>query len=178
VEFSKSGDDVFASFIVDHLPLGVTGIVLGAVFSAAMSTLSSSLNSTATALVNDIWVPYRRPQATESHKLKVTRIATIVFGCLQIQVAIAGQALTQGVIEAVMQIAGFTNGIILGVFFLGIFTRGVGARAALWGFALGLGLMTWICFGTDLAWPWFALVGSGATFLFGLLAEAVLPNHT
>ena len=52
----------------------------------------------------------------------------------------------------------------------------MGASAALWGFVLGLGLMTWINFGTDLAWPWFALVGSGATFLFGLLAQAVLPN--
>jgi len=170
-------DHEFASFIVDHLPIGVTGIVLGAVFSAAMSTLSSSLNSTATALVNDIWVPYRRPQASESYKLRVTRIATIVFGGLQIQVAIAGQGLEQGVIDAVMAIAGFTTGIILGVFFLGIFTRHVRARAALWGFVLGLGLMTWVNFGTDLAWPWFALVGSGATFLFGLLAE-VLSSRT
>jgi SSS family transporter len=179
-EFSRSGDDVFASFIVDHLPLGVTGIVLGAVFSAAMSTLSSSLNSTATALVNDIWVPYRRPQATEPQKLRVTRIATILFGCLQMLVGIVGQALAliPGVIEGVMAIAGFTTGIILGVFFLGIFTRRVQARAALWGFVLGLGLMTWVNFGTDLAWPWFALVGSGATFLFGLLAHLVLSNRT
>ncbi len=177
-KFSESGDDVFASFIVDHLPIGVTGIVLGAVFSAAMSTLSSSLNSTATALVNDIWIPYRRPQATEPQKLRVTRIATILFGCLQMLVGIVGQALAliPGVIEGVMAIAGFTTGIILGVFFLAIFTRRVGASAALWGFVLGLGLMTWINFGTDLAWPWFALVGSGATFLFGLLAQAVLPN--
>ncbi|MHC4079358.1 MAG: sodium:solute symporter, partial [Planctomycetota bacterium] len=171
-------DHEFASFIVDHLPIGVTGVVLGAVFSAAMSTLSSSLNSTATALVNDIWVPYRRPQASEPYKLKVIRIATIVFGCLQIQVAIAGQGLKQGVIDAVMQIAGFTTGIILGVFFLGIFTRRVQARAALWGFVLGLGLMTWVSFATNLAWPWFALVGSGATFLFGLLAHLVLSNRT
>jgi len=176
-EFAESGDDVFASFIVDHLPIGVTGIVLGAVFSAAMSTLSSSLNSTATAFVNDLWVPYRLPTAGESHKRKLVQICTVIFGFLQIQVGIAGQGLQAGVIEAVMAIAGFTTGLILGVFCLGIFTRRVRAPAALWGFAAGLVLMTWIHFGTDLAWPWFTLVGSCATFLFGLLAQAAVSHR-
>lgn len=165
-------DHEFATFIVHHLPLGITGVVLGAVFAAAMSTLSSSLNSTATALTNDIWVPWLRPRASEAYKLKATRTATVVFGLLQIQVAIAGQGLERGVIDAVMAIAGFTTGILLGVFFLGIFTRHVRASSALCGFALGLALMTWINFYTQLAWPWFALVGSSATFLFGLSAEA------
>ena len=73
-------------------------------------------------------------------------------------------------------IAGFTTGIILGVFLLGIATVRVGSRAAFVGMAAGTCIMSSVYFGTDLAWPWYALVGSSATFMFGLLASLVFPR--
>lgn len=161
----ERGDQVFARFILDHMPVGLLGVLLGAVFAAAMSTLSSSLNACATAITNDF--PRR---GDDSHPLRRIRTLTVVFGLVQIAVGIGGQWLEASVVSSVLGIAAFTTGIVLGVFFLGIFTR-VDQRAALAGFGLGLLAMTTIFFATPLAWPWYALVGSMLTFGFGLLAS-------
>ena len=175
---ASDSDQVFATFIVDYLPVGVLGIVLGAVFSAAMSTLSSSLNSAATALVNDIYLPRSRADVDDRRRLRAARLFTILFGVAQIIVGIGGQWLHQDVISSVLAIQSFTTGIILGVFFLGIFSRRVTEPAALVGLVGGLAAMTAVSFGTNLAWPWFALVGSSATCAIGLAAQSFLgPNR-
>ena len=169
---------MFARFILDHMPVGVLGILLGAIFAAAMSTLSSSLNSCATAAANDIYFPLIGQDVDPARKLRVIRILTVFFGMVQIAVGIGGQWLKSTVVSSVLGIAAFTTGIILGVFFLGIFTERVGQRAALTGLIVGLVGMTWIFFATDLAWPWFALVGSAGTFAVGLAASYIWRRET
>jgi len=164
-------DRVFAHFMVHELPPGVLGLVLGAVFAAAMSTLSSSLSSSATAAVNDL-LPTRTSQP---ERLALTRRLTVFFAVAQMGVAIAGQQLADSVVNGVLAIAGFTTGIILGVFFLGIGFPRVGERAALVGLVVGLAITTAAAFATTLAWPWFALVGSGSTVLAGWLASIKWP---
>ncbi|MEX2119592.1 MAG: sodium:solute symporter [Pirellulales bacterium] len=168
-------DEVFPTFIVHELPLGVVGLTLSAVFAAAMSTLSSSLNSSAAAAVNDFYIPLVRP-AAPGHTLWVTRGFTVLFGLLQITVGIAGQYLAKSVIDNVMLIAAFTMGIILGLFFLGLASRRAGGRAALVALAAGLAGMTYIALFTSLAWPWYAAVGSLGTLLVGLAAGRFWPD--
>jgi SSS family transporter len=160
-------DRVFARFILDELPTGLVGLLLGAIFAAAMT---SSLNSCATVAVNDL---LRIP---EERQLKVTRVLTAVFGAVQIAVGIAGQWLKSSIVSSVLGIAAFTTGIVLGVFFLGLFSRRVGQREALVGFVTGFIGMTAIFFGTPLAWPWYALVGSLMTVAAGLGASYFLPG--
>jgi SSS family solute:Na+ symporter len=169
-------DRVFVRFIVDELPHGMVGLVIGAIFAAAMSTLSGSLNSSATAAVTDFYRPLVRPGASAKHLLRVTQAFTLVFGAVQIAVALGGPLLSRTVVESVLTIAGFTTGIILGVFFLGIFTRRVGPRAAFAGLLTGLASISAVAFGTTLAWPWYTLVGSLATFAFGLAASLAWPE--
>ena len=77
--------------------------------------------------------------------------------------------------RSVLGIAAFTTGIVLGVFFLGMFTPRVGQRAALAGLVAGLAGMTSIFFATSLAWPWYALVGSLLTVGAGWIAS-VFPG--
>ena len=161
-------DRVFARFILDELPTGLVGLLLGAIFAAAMT---SSLNSCATVAVNDL---LRIP---EERQLRVTRVLTALFGAVQIAVGIAGQWLKSSIVSSVLGIAAFTTGIVLGVFFLGIFARRVGQRAALTGFVVGLAVMTGIFFGTSLAWPWYALVGSLITVAAGLGASHLWPRE-
>lgn len=174
VPFDRA-DRVFAHFILEEMPVGVLGLLLGAVFAAAMSTLSSSLNSCATAAVSDFWSPREGRAAMPERRLRATRLLTVLFGLMQIGVGIAGRWLTATVVSAVLGIAGFTIGIVLGVFFLGLFAPRVGQRAALAGLVTGLAGMTWIFFATDLAWPWYALVGSLGTFAAGWAASLVWP---
>jgi SSS family solute:Na+ symporter len=173
-----SGDEVFAAFIVGYLPVGVTGVVLAAVFSAAMSTLSSSLNSSAAAAVNDLYLPRQKTRPSPRRLLRVSRGLTIAFGAVQIGVAMLGRWLAGIVVERVMAIASFTIGVILGVFFLGVFVRRAGQTAALTGLLTGLTIMAAIVLGTDLAWPWFALAGSSITFFAGGAAAFLLPAPT
>jgi len=192
VAFTKP-DEVFASFIVRQLPVGLVGITLAAVFSAAMSTLSSSLNSSATAAVNDFYLPATGRDASAQHVLAVSRILTVGFGLVQIGVAIAGSAMTRSVIDSVLAIASFTSGSILGVFFLGVLTKRVSQQAALIGLVTGLSVLTAVAFGPrlaallplpepwsalghwQLAWPWFAVVGSMTTLGAGWLAGIWKP---
>ncbi len=175
VPFDRA-DRVFARFIVEELPSGVLGLVLGAVFAAAMSTLSSSLNSSATATVNDFYRPLFGRGASSSRLLQLTRSFTVVFAVVQVGVAISGQWLSKTVVENVLTIAGFTTGITLGVFLLGLLVPGASQRAALTGFGLGLLIMSAVAFGTSLAWPWYTVVGSSATLGIGSLASRIWPS--
>jgi SSS family solute:Na+ symporter len=166
-------DRVFVRFIATEMPVGLTGLVLGAVFAAAMSTLSSSLNSSATAAVHDLARPWLGPDRGDGRLLRATRGLTVVFGVLQMAVALGASRLTESVVTNVLTVAGFTTGIVLGVFFLGLFTR-VGQRGALTGLVAGLVLMTVVAFATPLAWPWYSMVGSLGTLAFGALAGEIL----
>jgi Na+/proline symporter len=166
------GDEVFARFLIDHMPVGILGITLAAVFSAAMS---SSLNSAAAAAVNDIYAPLSGEKSPR-HLLWASRVFTVAFGLVQIGVGVAGAALARSVIDSVLAIASFTAGVVLGMFFLGVLTKRVSETAALVGLLAGLSLITYIAFGTKVAWPWYALIGSVTTFAVGLAASLLWPS--
>jgi SSS family solute:Na+ symporter len=171
----QRNDQVFASFVLERMPSGALGIVLGAIFAAAMSTLSSSLNSCATSAVHDIWVPWFRPDATDAQRLGATRFATIVFGVLQIAVGIGGSSLGGSVVDHVITIAAFTTGLVLGLFFLGQWTR-ANQRDAFVGFAAGL-VATSVTYAWNLVPPvWLACIGSLTTFAVGTLTHLLLKG--
>lgn len=164
-------DEVFIAFIVDHLPVGLSGLVLAAIFAAAMS---SSLNSSASALMDDLFLPMLRREISEKEKLWWGRLFTAMFGVAQIGAALFGEHVKQSVVSSVLSIAGFTTGITLGVFFLGIFVRRATSQSALIGLLAGLGVVSYVAFGTRIAWPWYTIIGSSTTFLVGLAASLVL----
>jgi len=182
----EHNDEVFAAFIVDHLPVGLVGITLAAVFAAAMSTLSSSLNSSAAAAVSDFYRPWAYPHmgaagdasrddTHDGELLSVGRRFTILFGTLQIAVGIGASYVSRSIVEDALAIAGFTAGILLGVFGLGMFTQSAHQRGALVGMLTGIAVLTWIQFGTSIAWPWLAIIGSASTFTAGFLASQWIP---
>lgn len=165
VRFERS-DEVVATFIVNQMPVGLVGLMLAAVFSAAMSTLSSSLNSSAGAVVSD----FLKNVGTPRTKLKLSRLLTLVFGLLQIGLAIAAIQLERSVIDNALAIAGFSSGILVGVFALGVLTRHVGQVSAMIGMLEGTLILCMIKFWTPIAWPWYAPIGAAATIGFGLIA--------
>jgi SSS family transporter len=170
-------DRIFPYFIVQHLPTGIVGLVLAAIFAAAMSTLSSSLNSSSAAALNDFYLPLTRRRHGEAHYLRRSRLFTAMFGAVQIVVAIVAIKLSSRVVDEVLGIASFTNGIILGVFLLGTFTSRVGQRAAFAGIVLGTIVMLYVKLGTAISWQWYVLIGSIATFLFGVLASYAIDRE-
>ncbi|MCW5969708.1 MAG: sodium:solute symporter [Blastocatellales bacterium] len=170
-------DRIFPHFIVAHLPSGVVGLVMAAIFSAAMSTLSSSLNSSAATAVGDFYMPMTRNNRSDAHYLNVSRLMTAVWGAVQIGVAIAAINLSSRVVDEVLGIASFTNGVILGLFFLGTFTKRAGQRAAFVGIIVGASVMLAIKLGTAVSWQWYVLIGSLTTFASGYAASLAVGDH-
>ncbi len=169
-------DTVFATFIVNEIPrgYGIVGLILAAVFAAAMSTLSSSLNSSASSALSDWYLSGDRVQLTDSQALWTGRGLTVVFGVIQMSVAMGGIYLADVVVNNVLAVAGLTSGVLVGLFALGVLTRRVGQTAALIGLVIGLMTVFGVKFGTDLAWPWYALTGAVVTFVVGLAVAECL----
>jgi solute:Na+ symporter, SSS family len=185
ISFEKT-DQVFAHFIVNHFPknTGLVGLMLAAILAAAMSTLSSSLNSSASALVNDFYLPSLKTPLPPERALAVTRNLTVLFGVIQIGVGFWATQLARTVVDNALTIAGFSAGLLLGVYALGVVTKRVGQSAALIGAGWGLVVLLFVQFGVGpmwgwkpIAWPWLALVGSLSTFVGGLLFSVVWPQR-
>lgn len=170
-EFS-SKDQVLATFIVREMPIGMVGLTLAAVFSAAMSTLSSSLSSSAGAVVND----FLKTGRSSEQQMTASRWLTLMFGVIQIGVGIAASQMSQSVIGDALAIAGFSAGILLGVFALGVATKHVGQRSAMVGMICGTIAMCGIKFGTMVAWPYYSVVGASVTVAGGLICQQVFPG--
>jgi SSS family transporter len=176
-ETFAGSDRVFPHFIVTELPPGVVGLIIAAVFAAAMSTLSSSLNSSSAAAVTDFYRPMRS-RRQDAHYLSVARWMTLLWGVVQISMALLAGSLSRRVVDEVLGIASFTNGAILGVFLLGTLTKRVRQNAALVGMGAGIVLMLYVRIFTHTAWPWYVLIGSLTTFFAGWLASRVLESST
>jgi len=170
-------DEVFASFIIDHLPVGIKGLTLAAVFAAAMSTLSSSLSSTTSALVNDFYLPLTSTTKQQTELVKLSRLFTALFGIAQISVGIASQSISNSVVGSVLAIAGISTGLILGIFYLATFSKRTSQASALLGFVVGLGVVLYVAFEMkdQVAWPWYTLIGATTVFLVGIAASQFLP---
>lgn len=176
--FTRDGrvqtDRIFPYFIINHLPPGVVGLVLAAIFAAAMSTLSSSLNSASAAVVNDFYMPATRGRRDERHYLAVSRWLTLIFGVVQVGIAVVAISFSSRVVDEVLGIASFTNGIILGVFLLGTVTRAT-QPAAFAGIVAGSSVMLAVKLHTIVSWQWYVLIGSMITLAVGVAAQHLLP---
>ncbi len=169
------GDRIFAHFIVSHLPTGVAGLVIAAIAAAAFT---SSLNSQAATTMADFYMPMTRNEKSESHYLNASRLLTAVWGVVQIVVGVIAIKLSRRVVDEVLGIASFTNGVILGVFFLGTFTKRVRQTAAIVGIVVGAAVMLAVKLFTGVSWQWYVLIGSSVTFVVGCLASLVIGERT
>jgi SSS family transporter len=131
IEQTLKNDQVFAHFIVHVMPVGMSGLTLAAVLSVAMSTISSSVGSSASTFVTDLWLGGSQVAKDEASMTWLCRVATVGFGLLQAVVALAVAWLpvlqVQSVINQVLTLSGFASGIVLGIFLLTISRRKISA---------------------------------------------------
>lgn len=178
-----AGDQAFAAFITNHVPTGFRGFLFAAVIAAAMSTLSSSLNASAGVAVRDVFKPLLGIDGANS--VRVAQIATMIFALLQCGVALTAYwtVLGSSVINDVLAIAGFTTGILVGLFAMGMICgrcRPLAAAIALTaGVVAGSALFGWNWSNLDtpsnqIHWTWNALIASSSTLFVGLIAAKIL----
>lgn len=123
---------VFAHYILHHMPTGLRGLLVAGIFATAMGSLSTALNALATSFTEDWYVPYIRPGATPQQIVSAARKSTVVFSVLLVLIgsatAYAAIVLKSGIIPIVLGIFGYTYGSLLGVFLVGMLTRGRGSN--------------------------------------------------
>jgi solute:Na+ symporter, SSS family len=161
-------DRIFPIFIVEQMPPGISGLVIAAIFAAAMSTLSSSLNSLASSSVNDFYRNYFARDKSDSHYLKISRLLTLLWGAVLIGISMLARHWGE-LLEAGLTITGITMGSVLGIFLLGAWTARIGQRSALAGMIAGLVIVVGVHFSGAVAWTWYVLIGTAVTFLVGVL---------
>ena len=161
------GDRVFPDFITKYMPTGLSGLVVAAIFAAAMS---SSLNSIAATAVNDLYKPFR-PDRGDKHYLKVSHLLTLAWGVVQIGVALAVRNQPGSALSMALSIASLINGPILGVFLVGTFLRRVSQPPALIGMVVSIGSMLYVFLATKIAWTWYVFLGSLITFVVAWAAS-------
>ncbi|MBZ5602920.1 MAG: sodium:solute symporter [Acidobacteriia bacterium] len=152
---------IFLSFVTRYLPRGVIGLVLGVIFTAAMSAISGEINSLATVTVIDI---YRRlkPGATDRQTVFASRLGTVFWGAYAIAFsALFGQGFGT-LIEAVNQVGSFFYGPMLGVFFIAFFVKRVGGTAVFVGAIAGELAIIAVSRTTHIAYLWYNVVGAVA----------------
>jgi SSS family transporter len=168
-------DEYFPYFIVHYLPIGLKGLIIAAVFSVTMSTVSGALSSSASSMVNDLYRPLF-PKTKERTLLRVSKGSTAFWGLVQMGVALAAERLSDSVVNNALAVASFVTGLLLGLFLLGLWTKDVGQRAAFVGLIVGTAAVSAVKFLTSVSYPWYALVGSGTVVVVGLLASRLLPE--
>jgi solute:Na+ symporter, SSS family len=165
-------DRIYPQFIWTHLPVGVAGLVIAAVLAAAMSNLSSALNSLASTSVMDFY-KLRVTGKTEKHYLGVARSATLVWGVVLFGIGYLARHV-DSVLEAGLGIASILYGALLGVFLLGVLTKRVSERAAMAGMLAGFCINLYVRFGTPIAWTWYVLIGTVVTAGVALAVSLLL----
>ncbi len=169
-------DRLYPKFIWENLPVGVAGLVMAAILAAAMANLSAALNSLASTTVMDFYRPLttREPSpgaaAPADRLLQLARWATVLWGAVLVAIGLVASH-WGSVLESGLSIASVTLGILLGVFLLGVLTRRVGEWAAIAGVVAGLAAILYVKLGTHIAFTWWVLIGSSATFAAGYVSS-------
>lgn len=141
-------DQIFASWVAFELPVGVTGLLLAAIFAAAQSTLSTGLNSVASSWALDIQPYISKTELTDKKKTRIGMVVTVAVGVLSIGTSML---LAHGGIDSAYQwfnsFMGLVLGVLMGVFVLAVFTKRGNACGATCGFIASAAVMIFVAYG-------------------------------
>lgn len=177
-----ASDELFPTFIVDRLPTGLSGLLIAGIFAAAMSTVSSSLNSLASAATHDFYAPLTGKRDPR-HLLTVGRWATVGWALVLTGGALSFGSPDRPVVELALAIASITYGGLLGTYVLGGVVRQAVQRDAIVAIVVATTAMLLIVLGKpgpfgSLAWPWYVPLGTSIAVAAGLLSSLMRRDGT
>ena len=178
-----TSDEIFARFVVEELPPGISGLLVAGVFAAAMSSLSSSINSLASATAYDFWAPLAGSEDDETRTLRAGKLFTVVWATLLVGGGVLFIPLSEGntAVEVALAIASMVYGGLLGTFVLAVRSRRADQRSAIVGMIAGIGVVAaiWWFARADVAWPWFVPIGTAVTTAVGwVLGRGTTPSRS
>ena len=170
-------DDLLPQFMMSHLPIGIRGLFVAAIVAAAMSTLSSSLNSSAASTIGDFYLPWTRSKRSDQHYLRASQVATIAWGMLQIVMALIAMRLSSRVVDEVLGIQSFSGGLTLGAFLLALLPSS-SSRSVIISTLVGANVLLFTRLFTAVSWQWYAVIGTLVTAAVGWSLSQRSTNHS
>jgi Na+/proline symporter len=172
----QNTDAIFPHFIMSKMPVGVAGILIAAIFSATMSTVSSNVNSISTAFTSDFYRHFY-PQSSDKRQLAVARWSGIVFGGIGVAFALLMATLNiLSLFDYFNKILGLLASGLGGLFIMGIFFPQVNGRSALLGFGAGIVVLLFVQFETDISFWLYGFIGIVTSVLVALIGSLFISN--
>ena len=171
-QLDLKSDEVFPKFIIEQLPVGISGIIIAGLFAAAMSTLAGSISSLSSSTMLDLYQPFKKTDDPKK-ELKISRMFSLMWAALLIGAAIFFQNSPQTVVELALSIASFTYGGLLGTFMLGLFVKNATQEDALAGFTSGIFVMITVISLNLVAWTWYTIIGVITTMAIGAFLSSL-----
>jgi solute:Na+ symporter, SSS family len=168
---------IIPTFILTRLPIGLIGLLIVGILMAATDTIAAELNSLSTATVIDFYKRWARPEATDTHYLTVSKIATGLWGLFACAIAVWAAELGS-LIEVVNRFGSFFYGSILGVFILAAGVPWATANGAFVGLIAGMASVAWAASFTNVAFLWHNVIGVVGAVAAGLAVSLVDPART
>jgi len=169
-------DQIFPLFIATEMPIGLAGLIVAGIFAAAQSTVSTSMNSTATAIVTDFMRPFDACRSERGY-LNAARLITFVMGVLGTLLGlIFVDPEIKSLFDAFLKVIGLFMGVLGGLFVLGVMTRRANAGGALTGALIGAAVMFSLWKFTKVNGYIYTASGITACFVTGYLASLLLPR--
>jgi Na+/proline symporter len=165
---------IIPTFILSELPIGLVGLLLLAILLAATDTIAGELSSLSTATVIDFYKRWARPEASDAHYLRVSRLATALWGLFACGVAVWAAELGS-LIEVVNRFGSFFYGSILGVFILAFGVPLATGTGAFLGLIAGMGAVAWTASFTPIAFLWHNVIGAVVVVVVGVLLSLLDP---
>jgi solute:Na+ symporter, SSS family len=171
----KDTDYIFLTFVVQHLPRGLVGLLVAVIFCAAMSASSSELNALGSTTTVDIYQRLLRRDSTDRHYVRVSKVLTACWGGVAIGFALCAHLL-ENLIEAVNILGSLFYGTILGIFLTAFLVKRVRGSAVFLAAILAEGTVITLYFTTAIGYLWYNLIGCAMVLALGILFQAVLPE--
>ena len=169
-------DQIFPLFIATEMPIGLAGLIVAGIFAAAQSTVSTSMNSTATAIVTDFMRPFDACRSERSY-LNAARLITFVMGVLGTLLGlIFVDPEIKSLFDAFLKVIGLFMGVLGGLFVLGVMTRRANAGGALAGAFIGAAVMFSLWKFTNVNGYIYTTSGIATCFIAGYLTSLLLPR--
>lgn len=179
---TRDSDYIFISYVMNYLPIGIVGLLLAVIFSAAMSSTSAELNALASTTTVDIYKRNFKQEGDDAHYLKASKLFTLMFGVLAIIFALMA-SLFENLIQAVNILGSLFYGTILGIFIVAFFMKNIRGTAVFIGACIAEVFVITI-YSLDkleilqIEYLWLNLIGCFLVMLFAFIIQNALPKKS
>lgn len=172
---TKDTDYVFISFIMNHFPTGLVGLLLAVIFSAAMSSTASELNALGSTSVVDLYKRSFKKEGSPRHYLNASRLFTLAWGIIAIIFA-AFASLADNLIEFVNIIGSIFYGTILGIFLVAFYIKFIKSNAVFIAACIAEATVLYLFFTTDIGFLWFNVIGCVLVVAIAIVLQWIMGN--